>query len=754
MATNNIYFNPEEHPKDTLKEFKEFCKLFSVRYNAQFPDPPKASLDVALARWTIQHRTEAEPNPQPTLDDYDQIRENWRAKDKVAKVIGMFSAPRLLADWEAAEPDETSRNQATFDEFTEKMTTFYKPTENETLIHYEFREIRQKPEETFISFCNRVMSAVKMCNFKCQHQDCTVSDTIARDQILIGTKISKIREDALEKSWNLEDLKKNGMKIESAARGEAEISGVAEVNKVGAYSKRNNNYKSITNNCYNCGDPFKGPGFKHKETCRARNTECYKCGTIGHFSKYCKNIRKKPVNYVPTEESIKHEDQSYDVQSANLFRVQSSKHPIFKHDKTISDFSVQVGLNGKVVNVIADTGAKVSVCGSYEAQKWNLLGKMTSTPAKIKPYNSNPIPVSGVAKCAVTFGPSSIPVDWHIIRGSCEPILSGQAAVDLGIINFCNTPPIYQPIHMIDNELPATHKEDIQSILANYPENFKNTVGKHNKYQVKLHVDTSVKPVVTPPSPTPYHLEKRIDSAIKEMLENDIIEEHPTNQPAPWVSRAVIVPKSAGGLRITLDARNVNKAIQSSNLPIPRQEDIKAKLSGAKIFSKLDFRSAFWQLELHPESRYLTVFNLNGKLYRYKRLTMGVKPAQGELNTALKPLFDHIPGAHLIHDDLILAAANMEEHNKILDAVMTSISNHGLTLQSVKCEFGKKEIKFWGMIINENGVSPDPEKVSALKYIDTPKNKAELISFLCMMQSNSDFIPQFSKKSLIFERTH
>ena len=65
----------------------------------------------------------------------------------------------------------------------------------------------------------------------------------------------------------------------------------------------------------------------------------------------------------------------------------------------------------------------------------------------------------------------------------------------------------------------------------------------------------------------------------------------------------------------------------ASNFPIPRQEDIKAKLSGAKVFSKLDLKSAFWQLEIAEEARHLTVFHAGGKLLRYKRLVMGLKPA-------------------------------------------------------------------------------------------------------------------------------
>ena len=44
---------------------------------------------------------------------------------------------------------------------------------------------------------------------------------------------------------------------------------------------------------------------------------------------------------------------------------------------------------------------------------------------------------------------------------------------------------------------------------------------------------------------------------------------------------------------MTLDARNVNKAILPTNHPIPRHEDINAKLVECNIFSKMDLKSAF-----------------------------------------------------------------------------------------------------------------------------------------------------------------
>ena len=62
------------------------------------------------------------------------------------------------------------------------------------------------------------------------------------------------------------------------------------------------------------------------------------------------------------------------------------------------------------------------------------------------------------------------------------------------------------------------------------------------------------------------------------------------------------------------------------------------------------------------------------------------------------------------------------------------------------------KIKFWGFIVSPEGISPDPEKVEALKYLTTPQNKKELISFLCMMQSNADFIKGFSEKAFTLRK--
>ena len=78
------------------------------------------------------------------------------------------------------------------------------------------------------------------------------------------------------------------------------------------------------------------------------------------------------------------------------------------------------------------------------------------------------------------------------------------------------------------------------------------------------------------------------------MIEQDTIEDHPQHQPVPWVSNVVLTLKPDNGIRVTLDAWEVNKSIIPTNAPIPRQEDIKAKLAECRIFSKINFISKYW----------------------------------------------------------------------------------------------------------------------------------------------------------------
>ena len=95
QSSNLLFFDLDEYPENTLKAFNDYPELFELRYNAQFPDPPKVSLDSVLERWKIVNATERNSNPRTALVQYDKIKEDWQAKDRLAKFLGMFSSARL-----------------------------------------------------------------------------------------------------------------------------------------------------------------------------------------------------------------------------------------------------------------------------------------------------------------------------------------------------------------------------------------------------------------------------------------------------------------------------------------------------------------------------------------------------------------------------------------------------------------------------------------------------------------------------------
>ena len=94
-----------------------------------------------------------------------------------------------------------------------------------------------------------------------------------------------------------------------------------------------------------------------------------------------------------------------------------------------------------------------------------------------------------------------------------------------------------------------------------------------------------------------------------------------------------------------------------------------------------------------------------------------------------------------------IATETKEEQEKVIIQALQTIQEANLTLNPNKCLFNKREIPFWGMIVSGEGVRPDPNKVQALRECTHPENKSEVMSFLCMLQANSEFIPGLSKET-------
>ena len=120
-------------------------------------------------------------------------------------------------------------------------------------------------------------------------------------------------------------------------------------------------------------------------------------------------------------------------------------------------------------------------------------------------------------------------------------------------------------------------------------------------------------------------LRPKLKEALDDLVAQDVIA--PVTTPTEWISSIVAVPKKNGKLRICLDPKDLNRAIQREKYQLPTVEDIATRLHGAKVFTMMDVRNGFWHVSLEEESTYLTTFQTPFGRYRWKRMPFGISSA-------------------------------------------------------------------------------------------------------------------------------
>lgn len=216
-----------------------------------------------------------------------------------------------------------------------------------------------------------------------------------------------------------------------------------------------------------------------------------------------------------------------------------------------------------------------------------------------------------------------------------------------------------------------------------YPECFNGTVGCFDDYTYHITLDPEVSPVVHAPRKVPIELKDKLQAELSEMESQDIIAK--VTQPTDWVNSLVIREKENGRLRLCLDPKDLNKAIKREHHPIPTLEEITPKLAGAKLFSKLDARSGYWNVKLDKESSYLTTFNTPFGRYRFLRIPFGLRMSQDIFQFKIDETYRDCQGTIGIADDVTVYGKNDREHDIHLHETMERTRKAGIKLNDEKC---------------------------------------------------------------------
>jgi len=616
-----------------------------------------------------------------------------------------------------------------------------------------FRKMEKTSSETVGQFYTRLARAVVDCEFAGEEKDKAI-----RDQILCQNSLGKyLNQKLLEEGEKLtlkktleiakqcEEIEREMAKMSIASQPsetKSELNYVGKKKTFGAKKKYTPHptSKSTSNpkqkykpksgqssqkyTCYRCG---KYGHFGRDPSCPARGQTCGKCGGRDHFPVCCTTRNPHKCHNVEYAEDEYEEEEPEAVPRSSQTKYGFGVTSDFEDETD----KMMVNIGGVALKMIIDSGATTNI---IDSQTWDWLKQK-----HIKVHNSNPhcekklksygreetLPLRGCFQCEVSAGDTVLKtVDFVVIKGRGPALLGKETAIKLGVLH-----------------IGVVHHVTEASIKDKYPQVFQG-VGKLKDRKIKLHIKEDATPVAQPLRRTPFQLTDKVESKVKELLDMDIIE--PVKSASGWVNPVVIVPKAKGDIRLCVDMRVANESIERVRHPIPTTDEILQTMNGSTVFSKLDLKMGYHQLELEDDSRDITTFTCSAGLYRYKRLSFGINSASEQYQHEIQRVLTGLQGAANISDDIIVHGRGDADHDQNLEAAMQRVADSGLTLNPEKCQFKMPKLEFMGMLLSEKGIGPTEARVEAVVNAREPSSASEVRSFLGLVNFSARFIPDLA----------
>ena len=162
---------------------------------------------------------------------------------------------------------------------------------------------------------------------------------------------------------------------------------------------------------------------------------------------------------------------------------------------------------------------------------------------------------------------------------------------------------------------------------------------------------------------------------------------------------------------------------------LPRIEDSLDCLNGAQIFTSLDLKVGYWQVEILEESIPYTAFTV-GPLgfYECVRIPFGLTNTPVTFQRLME---SYLGDLHLNHciiylDDIIIFSRTHEEHIESLKKVLDKLTVAGLKLKPSRCEFFKPRLEYLGHIVSKDGIETNPKKIEAILKWPRPQTMTQV----------------------------
>jgi transposase InsO family protein len=289
-------------------------------------------------------------------------------------------------------------------------------------------------------------------------------------------------------------------------------------------------------------------------------------------------------------------------------------------------------------------------------------------------------------------------------------------------------------------KIPAVYNEFIEMFIEKTD---LRALPKHQKWDHEIELMEGKYPGFEPI----YRLSEIELGILKKYLEENLAKGFIRKSKSSAGYPVLFAPKKDGTLRLCIDYRKLNAITKKNRYPLPNIQELRDRLSHAKIFTALDLRGAYNLIRMKAGEEWKTAFRTRYGHYEYTVMPFGLTNApatcQELINSALHDCLDDFAIAYL--DDILIYSANEKEHIQHVKEVLRRLQAFHLELKPEKCEFHKEEVEFLGHMVGINGVRISEAKIKTIKEWATPKTVKDIQSFLGFVNFNRMFIQDFAK---------
>lgn len=289
-----------------------------------------------------------------------------------------------------------------------------------------------------------------------------------------------------------------------------------------------------------------------------------------------------------------------------------------------------------------------------------------------------------------------------------------------------------------------SQQKQLNSILKNFQTIFLSGDQKPSiTNKMECHIDTGDhEPIYSPPRYYHPKIQKQIDEKFKELIKNGIVTKVAFSE---WGSPVTAVAKQDKSIRICGNYIKLNAITKTIKYPYVNLHYALQSLGKAKIFSKLDLISGYYQIPIAECDKSKSALVTQTSIYVFNSMGMGMKNSSAYFQSLMDKVLGEMRYVSAIayQDDVILYSDNFDQHLQHLKTLLDKFKEANLSINIKKCQFAMKQVKFLGFIVSDQGIQADPDKVRPITQLPPPKDIKELERFLGMTGVYQKFIKQY-----------